>query len=172
MRGRDIFNNIREKLSNPERVETQGDTEETAGQPETPPEAGGYFQWYEDDPDRLCLEQKKMEDAFSGFKCHMLNDARICFTKEIDGHELALICGYNYPKEPPEALLISGEALSSNLVSPDGSIDVFGSGNMVWDANTAFVVDIAKEVRTIIELFLKLQDKDSNTGDQDHGQSK
>ena len=158
MRARDIVNNIRDRLNNDRDIEPGVNVEEHVNGPEAIPEPIHYFQWYEEDPERLRLEQEKMESEFSGFKCYILNDARVCFAEEISNHEVAIVCPHGFPIEVPESLIISGDALSSKLVSPDGLIDIFGSGDVVWDANSTFVVDIARKVRSMLEMFVKLQD--------------
>ena len=126
---------------------------------ETTLELRQYFQWYED-TERLQLEQEEMQNEFPEFKCYKLSDARVCFTGKMVNCEVAFICGYNYPKEPAETSLISGDVPSSKFISPDGLIDVFGSGDIEWDANTTFVVDIAKKVRSMLELLSSIQQDD------------
>lgn len=165
MRARDIIGNIRGRLSNQRNVEPRvfpdqenNSTEEYSNPVQTTSELRQYFQWYEDTPERLQFEQERMQEEFPEFKCCKLNDARICFTGKMIEHEIAFVCGYNYPREPAEALLISGE-LSSKFVSPDGVIDVFGSGDIEWDANTTFIVDIAKQIRTMLGLLSSVKDE-------------
>ena len=124
------------------------------------PYVSKYQQWYDRDEDLLSEEQSLLADKNIEASCNRLPDGRVNFVTQIDNSQVAVICSYNHPLQPPEVIVM--DDVDPSVADESGKVDLFAHDGFEWSPETR-VCDVVGRIKTLLSIASQVGTVESKT---------